>query len=267
MLRITSTGVARISAGLVLMASIGASRAIAQGSATLTGVVRDSAGRPIGDVEISLRSGGDTVRATARSNRRGEFALTNADSGVQYVAFRKPGLHAVEYRWSPRSSERTEIKVVLQAIDQSLDPVVVMAAEEKRFRARAALIGLVVDDLGRPVPDATVQLVGAYRTAVTGDNGAYAIRALRALSYSVRIRKIGYSPTVVTLTLDPTDERELAVTLHRLPEGLPAAVVSARSGYGAGQVPFDELGTPAMAQFLKLGLEFRQPEVPARRAA
>ena len=126
------------------------------GSATLAGVVRDSGGVGIADVEVVLRG---TTHAT-RTNAKGEFALASVPTGAYRAFFRRLGYQSVEYRWKPQSGERTDVSVALERIAQNRDPVVVRAEEDKRYAAHASVQGIVVDSAGVPIPEAEVQVIG-----------------------------------------------------------------------------------------------------------
>src|SRR5262249_28005646 len=115
------------------LVALGAASAFAQAPPALTGVVRDSAGAPIADVEVVLR---DANRAT-RTNGRGEFCLDAPDGGSYVVWFRRLGLRSVEYSWHARPGERVEVSVSLLALPRQLDPVIVRADEDRRAASRA----------------------------------------------------------------------------------------------------------------------------------
>src|SRR4051812_8019004 len=63
--------------------------------------------------------------------------------------------------------------------------------------AQPSLRGLITDPSGAVVPNATVQLIGpASRRARTGPTGEYAIPALPAGAYDIRVSAKGF-PTLV----------------------------------------------------------------------
>src|SRR5690349_16041073 len=74
---------------------------------TLTGVVRDSAGNGLRDVEVLLRG---TTYAT-RTNDSGQFTLPGIAPGTYRAFFRRLGFQSVEYNWMPDPGERTEVSV------------------------------------------------------------------------------------------------------------------------------------------------------------
>lgn len=201
--------------------------AAARAQATLAGVVRDSAGGPVADVEIILR---DTNRGT-RTNNRGQFTLADVAPGNYRVWFRRLGYTSVEYNWAARGSERTDVNVGMRMIPRSLDPVVVRADEDKRAKARASILGLVIDSANKAIPEAEVQLVGADMSGLTRDNGGFLFKPLGVGTYVIRVRKIGYSPATVTVQLVENDDREVVVRMTPLAKGLDPVVVTAKSGY------------------------------------
>src|SRR5215467_7946833 len=66
---------------------------------------------------------------------------------------------------------------------------------------RAAIDGVVTDSSGAVVPGATVDLespaTGFHRTALTGMNGLYQLTPLPVGSYSLKISKEGFKPTII----------------------------------------------------------------------
>src|SRR4051812_7930651 len=120
---------------LIALSSIalGAGAADAQ-TATLTGIIRDSTGSPLPAVEVLLT---ETTR-TARTDDRGRFALANVPPGAYRVWFRRLGYSSTQFDWPASLGQTTEIAVVMSPIPRRLDPVVVMAQEEKELKDRAS---------------------------------------------------------------------------------------------------------------------------------
>lgn len=223
-----------ISNALVALVATGA---FAQTAATITGTVRDSAGTGITGVEVVLR---DATGAT-RTNAQGAFTL-DAPPGRSYnVWFRRLGFRSAEYRWHARAGERVDIAVALVAIPRQLDPVVVRADEDRRAKAHASLLGLVLDTSGTAIPEAEVQLIGADIAGTTRANGGFLFEPLDVGTYVVRVRKLGYAPATVTLQLVPHDDHEVVVYLRPLAQNLEPFVITERSGYGRDQTAWNEL--------------------------
>jgi hypothetical protein len=210
-----------------------------QTSATLIGTARDSAGRPLADVEVVLRDAPVATTAT-RSNDRGQFTL-QAEPGSHSVWLRRLGYRSVEYTWRAMAGQRTEISVVLSAIPRQLDPVVVRAEEDKRSASRSSILGLVIDTADKPIPEAEVQVVGADMGGTTRNNGGFLFKPLAVGSYVLRVRKLGYAPAMLALQLVQGDEREVVIRMTPLASTLDPFVVTEQSGYGRDQVVYDEL--------------------------
>jgi len=198
--------------------------------ASLFGFVHDIGDRPIVGAEIILRDGDRDVRRV-RAGSRGEFILTSVPAGTYVVWFRRLGFASMDYNWAARADGHDTVRVTLAAIPQGLSPVIVRAREDEMMRGSASLIGLVVDTLGNPVEDASVDLIGADRGGNSRANGGFLFKPLRSGPYVVRVRKIGYEPQYVTMNLETNEERELVVRMHRLPTTLDAVEILARSGY------------------------------------
>ncbi len=205
--------------------------------ATIAGVVRDSTGAPIADAEVVVRE----LTQGTRTNARGEFTLRDIAPGAYQVWFRRLGYRSVDYNWEARPDQRTEVTVVLHAIPRTLDPVVVRAEEDRRLKGTSSILGLVIDSAGTAVDEAEVQLVGANRVGVTRPNGGFLFRPLPVGQYLIRVRKLGYAPTNMTLNLVDHDDREVIIKLRALPVKLDAMTIAARSGYAPDDHALEDL--------------------------
>jgi hypothetical protein len=221
-----------ISNALVALTATGA---FAQTAPVLAGIVRDSAGTAMPDVEVILRDAGGTTR----TDRHGEFTI-EATPGSHGVWFRRLGYRSVDYTWRAQAGARVEIKVALFAIPRQLDPVIVRADEDRRAKAHASLLGLVMDSSGAAIPEAEVQLVGADIAGTTRANGGFLFKPLAVGTYVVRVRKLGYAPSMVTLQLGPNDDHEVVVYMRPLARNLDPFVVTEKSGYGRDEAIWEE---------------------------
>jgi hypothetical protein len=117
----------------------------------------------------------------------------------------------------------------------------VRAEEDRRLKGTSSILGLVVDSAGAPIDEAEVQLVGANRIAVTRPNGGFLFRPLPVGPYLMRVRKLGYAPTTMTLALVDHDDREVVIKMRALPVQLDAMVIAERSGYAPDDHALEDL--------------------------
>jgi len=157
------------------------------------------------------------------------------------VWFRRLGYRSVDYNWEARPDQRTEVTVVLHAIPRTLDPVVVRAEEDRRLKGSSSILGIVIDSAGTPIDEAEVQLVGANRVGVTRANGGFLFRPLPVGQYLMRVRKLGYAPTTMTVNLVDHDDREVIIKMRSLPVKLDAMVIAERSGYAPDDHALEDL--------------------------
>lgn len=87
--------------------------------------------------------------------------------------------------------------------------------------------GLVRDENGRPVSYAQVALDPGERRVVADQNGEFVITALRTGEYTLRVRRIGFEPTQVTVRL-PSDGAPIVITMQSLPRLLDSVRIRER---------------------------------------
>lgn len=105
---------------------------------TLSGVVRDSSGQPLGDVALQFTDASAGLLASARSTSNGAYSVA-VDAGVIVVHARRLGF--APYQSAPLTIHDEPVRhdIVLQAAAQTLGGVVVRApSNATAFAARAA---------------------------------------------------------------------------------------------------------------------------------
>lgn len=119
-----------VTGALVLLGgAAAAARAQARPTAgTLTGVVHDSAGTPISDVEITATKQVTTVR----SDSVGRFTLSAIPVGSIELSFRRLAFAPVVVTIEIPATDTTDIEVTLTVVAQKLNGVVVQAHAPKR---------------------------------------------------------------------------------------------------------------------------------------
>ena len=173
----------------LLMVVTRASAQVPAGTASLAGVIRDSAGAPIAGAEVILRENDVTLRSV-RADGRGAYTLAGVKPGRYSVWFRRLGYHSADYNWAAKFDERTDLPVTLHHIARTLNAVVVRETEDKLMKGNSSLLGLVLDEEGKPVAEAGVDLVGADRGAGTRENGGFLFKPVPLGTYVLRVREL-----------------------------------------------------------------------------
>ena len=96
------------------------------GTATLTGLVRSTAGTPIVSAEVRIRG----TQAVGRTDDQGAFTLRHLPAGTQQLEVRHIGYAAAEIPVALHSATTTSITVQLQRI-VNLDSIVIVATRPK----------------------------------------------------------------------------------------------------------------------------------------
>ena len=125
--------------------------------ATLRGRVVDPEGRPAADVEVGLNA-----FQTTRTDSEGQFALTGVKPGSYVLAAkaRPPKKPAAEHNqivatYYPSAVQRSLAATIVVHGGDELSGFEIRLSASPVFRMR----GVVLDEFGKPVPEATVQLL------------------------------------------------------------------------------------------------------------
>ncbi|MDQ2668632.1 MAG: carboxypeptidase-like regulatory domain-containing protein [Gemmatimonadota bacterium] len=204
---------------------------------TLAGIVHDTLGQPLGDVEVSIP--GTTV--AGRSDGAGAFTLAQVPTGLHEVWARKIGFIVAQFNWTSRADERVEIAVTLRPLPHTLDPVVVWASEERAMTSTSYVRGVVTDSAGFPLDGVEVQLIGTGRGTVTAGDGSFIFRHVKPGVLTLRARMMGYSPAASVMKLMEQDERDVVLRMGNLAQELDEVHVTAESGYGRSESAWKDL--------------------------
>ncbi len=204
---------------------------------TLAGIVRDTLGQPIGDVEVSIPG----TTAAGRSNAAGMFTLAQVAPGLHEVWARKVGFIVAQFNWTARADERLEIAITLRPLPHTLDPVVVWASEERAMTSKSYVRGIVMDSAGFPLDGVEVQLIGTGRGTVTAGDGSFIFRHVKPGVLTLRARMLGYSPAASVMKLMENDERDIVLRMGNLAQELDEVHVTSESGYGRSESAWKDL--------------------------
>lgn len=206
------------------------------GGLAVTGFVHDSAGQPLGNVQVGIVG----EQLSTRTDSSGRFALRRLPPGRDTLLFRRIGYRSARIPLEASMERDRHMDVVLRPVAHQLDRVVTEAPGPRGRRGRSSLRGSVTDSLGHPVDGADVWLLGAGLSTETDRSGEFEFRVLPAASFILRIRHVGFAPSTLAIQLADDDHRGTSVRLSSI-RRLRTANDSARaSGYGAPNLPFDE---------------------------
>ncbi|MEO7457649.1 MAG: carboxypeptidase regulatory-like domain-containing protein [Gemmatimonadaceae bacterium] len=94
----------------------------------------------------------------------------------------------------------------------------------------ATLAGVVRDTLGNPLREVQVSIQEINRTTASDSSGAFLLKDVKAGSYEVSIRRIGFIMVQFRWTAKATERVETAIAMRPLPHTLDAVVVYANEG-------------------------------------
>lgn len=91
------------------------------------------------------------------------------------------------------------------------------------------LVGMVTDTLGQPLADVSVELASVKRRTRTNADGGFRFDSLKAATYEVAARKLGYVAEIYGVTVRPGGG-SLYIKMIRLATYLPSMVSTAERG-------------------------------------
>jgi hypothetical protein len=184
----------------------------AQGTAVLSGVVRDENGTPIREALVVVDP--DSLSLRMRTGTDGRYRLTTPTGQYEVRVVRigfRPQSHTITV-----TAPSTELNIVLQGIALPLDTVVVSAS-------RPGLYGLVVTrgiallpHAPRPLRGARVEVVNSPHSSSTGQDGRFSMPQLAGGAHGVMVSLDGYATRLVPISILPDGGVEITVVLDSL---------------------------------------------------
>ena len=183
----------------------------AQDAPVLRGTLRDSTGRPLAGVDVVFQ------KVSTKTDSAGNFRLTPVPEGRITVRFTRGRTLIGEIEANVTSDTTTGVQVdVLRG-----------SAEPRTFT------GVVVDSMGRPARDVNVEVMTASMDARTDSLGRFTIRNLPARFHFVRVRRVGWAPTFLSVDLtDSVPKRARIVLRQYAGQNLGLVVVRAERPIG-----------------------------------
>ncbi len=204
----------------------------------LTGVVVDTTGATIPLAQVIAVGNKKKIQGPfqVETTPRGGFTFPDLEEGTYTITVRRIGYVPIQYSVTLEEGEPKAVRFEMFPMPQRLVDVVteVPRLPGERARDRTPLFrGMVVDPDGRPIANAEILAGGSTnrtrgpRQRETGTDGIFAFEDTRAGSYFITVRRIGYVPIRVALTVEKNTPRVVRFEMQPMPQGLPDIVVNA----------------------------------------
>lgn len=200
----------------------------------LTGIVMDTSGTPVAMARVIAVGAKRQIRGPfeVETDPSGKFTFTDLKEGTYTVTVRRLGYVPVQYSVTLEEGVPRTFRFELFPMPQRLADVVV-EVQGPAEKGAPLFRGLVVDSAGRPLADAEILTGGTTNRTrgpwqrTTGVDGRFAFPEARPGSYFITVRRIGYVPIRISLTIDKQTPRTMRFEMQTMPQSLPDVVVTA----------------------------------------
>lgn len=176
-----------------------------QAPGLLSGVVRDTRGRPVSEVLVALDANTTSQRVT-QSDTGGQFRFERVARGSHELVVAGVG-YRTEFRPLDMPEGSLEVTIILEDIMSTIDTMRVQAR-------RTGIFGTVIARDGfRPLARAEVNVIGISRRSTTGSDGQFAFGAVRRGSHVVHVQRQGYQSRILSVVVPRDSAVELALVL------------------------------------------------------
>ena len=255
-----------------LSAQAAPARPAVASTATITGVVVDSAGRPVSGASVRHASGEPNASTAAD----GSFRLAGLTAGTVAVEVAHPGYRLLSFEFAIAAGVTASLRLTLTGgpdaatapaapsaqaapTTPTVDSVVAPTGPPLPPR-RGGLAGVIVDSAGVRVFGAVVNAVSTPLVAGSDSTGRFRLAPLEPGLQFIRIRKVGYLAEYFPVTI--VEGRIASVTVKMRAAGQTLARVNVRADARAAAIAgFEERAR------LANGLFVRRSELLARGAS
>lgn len=239
-------------------------------TATIAGVVVDSAGAPLSGADIR-QAGGEPV---TQSGSDGTFRLVGLQAGRIHVEVSHPGYRLLSFEFEIAAGVTASLRLTLNPapVDTTSPPATAeppppAATDPPSGLAgpalpprRGGVAGIVIDTMGTRIFGASISAVSTPLTAGTDSTGRFRLAPLEPGLAFLRIRKVGYLAEYLPITI--VEGAIATVTVRMRPAGQTLARVEVRADARAAAIA----GFDARARTGN-GLFIRRAELLARNAS
>lgn len=174
--------------GLILILGIAPRLQAQRQLHTVRGVVKDTEGAAVPDVEILLES----PRRGARSDAAGRFVLDSVPQGERRLLVRRIGYLALNYTVTVPQAPADTLRFIMLRLPQQLAPVDVVVE-------RKGIYGVVGDTGYHALPGTLVEILGARIADTTDERGRFAFEKLKEQHYVLRVSRVGYFGRLISV--------------------------------------------------------------------
>ncbi len=224
-------------------------------SAVIVGEIRDSdTGMPLANVNVVAQWVDLVVSNRFTVERQSAQTTTAASGSYALCGLPSGGEISLDARSEGRSTGRLEVALAARSIvrrDLTVgegSTFVTLAGEVTEGRARmdtllrgpARLTGTVLNESGRPVTDAIVEVWRTGLSARTDTGGHFEIASLPVGTHALEVRRIGFAPQQMPVHLASRAPTSVNVVLEKPVRMLDAVRVSARTLYSRRQSEIEQ---------------------------
>lgn len=195
-------------AGLWLAFMVASSAAAtAQQVTTVKGVVRNETGRPVEYAQVTLDRA--PLGREVRTDRDGRFQFLGVPAGTHAIRVAFVGFRPHDRSIEIQGGGVVEVEIVLESV------AVLLPGREVTAR-RTGLYGTVIArDSLLPVPDASIEVIGARKRDTTSADGTFNFPDLKAGSYLVRVRHTQFESRLLSVVIPQNGGKQMDLVVQR----------------------------------------------------
>ena len=234
-------------------------------SAVIVGEVRDpDTGAPLPNVSVTVRWVDLVIAERFTVEPQAARTVTGPSGSYALCGLPAAGEVSLQAQSEQRSTGRLEVPLTSRSVvrrDLALgdgSTFVTLAGEVSEGRTRmdtllrgpGRLSGTVVNDAGRPVTDAIVEVWHTGLTARTDATGRFEIANLPVGTHALEVRRIGFAPQQIPVHLASRSPTAVDVVLNKPVRMLDAVRVTARTLYSRRQAEIEQRRRRGFGHFI-----------------
>ena len=234
-------------------------------SAVIVGEVHDAdTGLPLPNVTVVAQWVDFVIDDRFRVERQGARTTTGSTGSYALCGLPPGGEVSLDARSAGRATGRLEVPLGARSIVRrdlavgegstfltlSGEVTESGARMDTLLRGPARLTGTVLNESGRPVTDAIVEVWSTGLSARTDSAGHFAIATLPVGTHALEVRRIGFAPQQIPVHLAARSPTSVSVVLEKPVRMLDAVRVSARTLYSRRQAEIEQRRRRGFGHFI-----------------